>query len=648
MVRTRGGGMAIGLWCGAAAVLAGSATAVWAQDGAEAPIKANVLVLERPSLEQWIVDPKDKNLAAALGMIPTRIRELPHEFPQMPAEAAGVINLVLSTIAKPASLVVTYDSDNPEGIAFGYGLTIGVDMPEGEATKTHAQINGMIAAAGPGAPIQPSERFQGMTELTTPIGPVSFGPRKGARGWRYEVLVGHVSDPDAGLNTLPAAPAGLTPTLRGRFDFAGLTPVMSMAEMFAGGGDPGAAFMFDGMKAAGMWGDDAIKINFVAGHTADRGLLTVVCEGAKRYAEAWHTSTEPLSAGDLAVVPSDAVWAGVGKGDFAWLQQLMDQVIEMQPEAAEGFERFATMTGVNLRDDVLGTLGGTMGFYMSDATGGGSLASSVVLITFKDRARFMESHTKLVEFAHAMADQVPIGAGYIRVTNWKDGGVDLFSLRFPGLPVPFEPTWAATDRWLILGATPQAALAAARQATGKGDKGLASNPAFAALHAKDRPVISASFMDTGRMLRGGYPILSMLGSGITNAVRSPAAPERDPGMIVPTFHELARGAKATVQFTYWRGDDLVSESIGDRSVLVNVGGALGALSEIAPFIAIPMAIGAAQQNRFGMLDEDLIPRSAFAVLLNPRTPPVVRENALALLLAVAARERLTMEDQHRK
>lgn len=638
--------MAIGLWCGAAAMLAGSAA--WAQDGGDAPIRANVLVLERPSLDQWIVDPKDKNLAAALGMIPTRVRELPHEFPQMPAEAAGILNLVLSTIAKPASLVVTYDSDNPEGIAFGYGLIVGFDMPENEATKTHAQINGMIAAAGPDAPVQPSERFLGMTELTTPIGPVSFGPRKGARGWRYEVLVGHVADPDAGHNTLPAAPAGLTTTLRGRFDFAGLTPVMSMAEMFAGGADPGAAFMFDGMKAAGLWGDDAIKINFVAGHTADRGVLTIVSEGAKRYAEAWHTSTEPLTAADLAAVPADAVWAGVGKGDFVWLQELMDNIIEMQPEAAAGFEQFATMTGVNLRDDVLGTLGGTMGFYMSDATGGGSLASAVLLMTFKDRPRFMEAHTKLVEFAHAMADQIPIGAGYIRVTNWKDGGVDLFSLRFPGLPVPLEPTWAATDRWLIVGATPQAALAAARQATGKGDKGLASNPSFAALQPKDRPVISASFMDTARMLRRGYPVLSMLGSGLANGVRSPAAPDRDPGMIVPTFHELARGAKATVQFTYWRGDDLVSESIGDRSMLVNVGGALGAISEIAPLIAIPMAIAAAQENRFGMLDEDLIPRSALTVLLNPRTPPVVRENALALLLGVAARDRLMTEAQARK
>lgn len=642
MVDTRGALFGFGrVVLGAGAGLALTWPAL-AQNG-DPPIRATVLVVEGPALEKWVVDPKDKRFADALAMLPARVRELPHDFPDVPAEAASVINLVLSTLTRPATFAVTYDSDNPEQVAFGYGLVVSVEMKDQkDAEQMHAQIGGMLAAAGPEMPMQPSETWQGMSEFATPIGPLTYGPRQAKRGWRYEVIVGHVKDPDAGLDVLPKAEAGVTPTIRGRFDFAGLTPVMSMAEAFAPP-DPGARFFFDGMKEGGFYGPDAVKMTFVGGYTKDEGVLTTVVQGGKKYAEAWHTSTEPLGASDFGAVPSDAVWAGVGKGDLKWIDDLLGQFVEFNAEAAQGLEQFKQMTGVDLRADVLATLGGTMGFYMSDATGGGSLASAVGMVTFEDRAKFMAAHGKLAAFANAAAGDAPepLGKGHIKITGWKDGDLELYSLRFPGLPIPLEPTWAATEKWLIVGATPQAAVAAARQATGKGDKGLAANAAFASMMRKDQPVISATFLDSSRMLRGGFPILSMLGSAVANGVRSPIAPDREPGLIVPTYHELAKGAKPTVQFTYWRGEDLVQECRGDRSWLVNAGAAGGVVMEIAPLIAIPAAIGAAQKGEFGMLDDGLLPRTAYAILLNPRTPPVVRQQAIMVLIGVAAHERLT-------
>lgn len=641
MTHIRGRRALFGLPLAAGLVLAGPAAA---QDG-DPPVKATVLVVERPALDKWVVDPKDAKLADALAMLPARVRELPAEFPDMPPEAASVINLVLATIARPATFAVTYDSDNPEQVAFGYGLVISVEMKDQQdAERMHAQIGGMIAGAGAEAPIQPSETWQGMTEMATPIGPLSYGPRKAARGWRYEVIVGHVKDPDTGLDTLPKADAGITPTIRGRFDFAGLTPVMSMAQAFAPA-EAGVGFFFDGMKEAGFWGPDALKMTFVGGYTNELGLLTTVMEKGKRFADAWHTSTDPLAASDFAAVPADAVWAGIGKGDLKWLDDLLGHVAEANPEAVQGLEQFEQMTGVNLRTDVLATLGGTMGFYASDATGGGSIASAVGLITFKDRAKFMAAHAKLTEFANSAAAQAPepMGQGHIRITAWKEGGLELYSLRFPGLPIPVEPTWAATDKWLIVGATPQAVVAAARQATGKGDKGLSSNASFAAMVPKDRPVISATFLDSARMIECGFPVVSLLGSAIANGVRSPGAPDREPGMIVPTYHDLAKGAKPCVQLTYWRGDDLVQESRSDRSILVNAGSVAGVVVQVAPFFAIPAAAAAGQNHGQSMLDEGLLPRSVYAALLSPRTPPVVRDQALLFLMGTATRDRLLQE-----
>jgi hypothetical protein len=191
--------------------------------------------------------------------------------------------------------------------------------------------------------------------------------------------------------------------------------------------------------------------------------------------------------------------------------------------------------------------------------------------------------------------------GYIRIRPWQDGDTHLFSINFPGLPVPFELTYALKGNWLIAGLTPQAALAAARQAdTAKGGKGIRDNPAFQSV-VGGKEIVSFSFVDTPRTMREGYQFVSLAGSALANAVRSHTDSSREPGLIVPTFGELKAGARPMVSFSYWRGDDMVSESHADRSMLVNATGAVGAAAPFFPVIAALIGGGAAaaNQNRGG-------------------------------------------------
>jgi hypothetical protein len=102
-----------GLALGAAAV---------GQDQKAEPFKAGtVLVIEHASLDTMFADPKDKALGDALAMIPARLRELPREAKRMPPEAASLINMLATTLARPGRLAVTYDGNNPSGGGFGYG-----------------------------------------------------------------------------------------------------------------------------------------------------------------------------------------------------------------------------------------------------------------------------------------------------------------------------------------------------------------------------------------------------------------------------------------------------------------------------------------------------------------------------------------------
>jgi hypothetical protein len=278
-------------------------------------------------------------------------------------------------------------------------------------------------------------------------------------------------------------------------------------------------------------------------------------------------------------------------------------------QVAEVLEQFEQATGVNLVNDVIATFGGAAALYVSDTTGGGGLGSAVGMFEVRDRAKLWGAMGKLSTQANMHADKLPIGPGYIRLVSHKDGDTDLLTLRFPGLPVPLELTFALTNNWLILAPTPQGAIAASRQASGKGDGGLTANKTFAAAFPDDKKAVSVTFTDTARTFRDGYAFVSFLGSAVANAVRSPVDPEREPGMIVPLYNDLKKDVRCWISYTYHKGNDKITETHGDRSTLVGTSAAASALGTIAPLIAIPAAIGAASSARsaqggapFGLVD----------------------------------------------
>ena len=101
-------------------------------------------MLDHVALDKLFVDPKDRALADALAMIPARIRELPREVPNMPKEAAGIANMIVSALVRPGRLAVMY-SDNPDCGAFGYGIALSV-LTDGQqdAEQMHARISAML------------------------------------------------------------------------------------------------------------------------------------------------------------------------------------------------------------------------------------------------------------------------------------------------------------------------------------------------------------------------------------------------------------------------------------------------------------------------------------------------------------------------
>lgn len=613
--------------------------------GANPPGVQPLVVYEHAPMSAWLVDEKDAALREALALLPRRLAELPGEIPDMPAEVEPLLQLALRTLAQPARVSITYNPDNAMGGFFGYGLTLSVAARD----KAHAeQLHGVLHEAmsermrqgGMPAPAE-SMRFANMRDIGLPFGLISYGPREGNEGWRYEVIVGAVDNPDAGFDRLPDGAQGFRPVVRAALDLSALTPAVNMVRTMAGREMPqeGNAVISE-LEAGGVIGPNAMRGNYVAGYTETEMVSVMRLLGAAKHAERWRMAREPLAARDLAAVPADATMVSLAKGDLAMLVDVLDKLAERGLPVAEHLAEFKAMTGVDLRTDILETVGGTWGAYMSDATGGGSLGSGVLFASLKDRGRFSEAHRKLVAAASKAIGEQEHGR-YVRLATWKDGDAELVSLRFPGVPVPLEVTYAVAGDWVVAGLTPQATMVGARQAMGKGDRGLTANAAFGAAMPKGREVTSVSFVDVSRTMRNGYTIVSMAGSAAANLVRSPAG-GRDVGVLVPPYGELVKGARPTIKYSYWDGEDLVTEAHADRSALVNAAGTMGAGASFWPlFVAIPAIAEGAKQGRMGMADVPGLRGSRetmLAMLAMPETwmDPARRDLAVMAIGVMAA------------
>lgn len=611
------------------------------------------LTFEHEGISKALVDPRDMPLRDALARLPDRVARLPREIPDIPPELGGLLELTLRTVARPARVAITYDGDNVSGGFYGYGFIASIECAnEEQAAELHDAISGMLNAVaeerGVEIPLEASERFEGMRELMLPLGPVSFGPRRADSGWRYELVVGTMNDADSAFAEPPSLieARGFESFATASIDFTALTPVSRMAVNLSGANAPQVREIVSRLEAMGLVGEHALAVEYQTGVTADVAMAKWVLRGAAEHAEALSLATEPLIAADLAAIPADALGVSISKASLASIDRSLEEIAARGVPVEDALARFREQTGVDLVEDVLHALGGTIALYSAESTGGGSLLSTVGMIAVQDRERLGDALARLAGTANSMIDDAGVPGRYVNIDRWSvDEGAELISLRFPGVPVPLEITFALTEDWLIAALTPQAAAAAARQAMGMGDDGLASNPRFAAAVRDVEGLTSVSFVDTPRTLGAGYPLLSLASSAIANLVSTPGnGDEREIGMLLPLYGDVVNErARPTIKLTRWEGGDLVTTGSGDRCLWVQAGGELGVASAAFPLVAagVGAAVLAANEHRMGAVEPGEIPELTAETL---RRAVLIDPIAQATALAMAV---LDLEDSAR-
>jgi hypothetical protein len=529
------------------------------------------------------------------------------EIPDLDARTANLIKTLVTTLARPARMAIVSDPGNAEGGAFGYGLVLSIDAGgEQEAQGLHRIAGRLMQQAEMDVVPKASDRFPGMSEFKAGEAALfRFGPQQREGAWSYDIYVGSVADPTAALRSTGSDRPGFDSVFEFRFDTKGLETAFEMARGFAGA-DPNAAQMIDMIDEMDLFGDGSIALDVRSGFTEDASVTYTVLENAEKLKEALYLPDDSLTRDDFGAIPADAEMVWIAKDDFSAIRGMIEDAERSGADVRGALDMFEEQTGVDPLTDIVDALGGTIAVYTSDATGGGSLMSLVGMVSFKDRARFAEANEALVGMANLAAQQIPIPVSSVgvEVSSWEYDGVDLFSVRVAGVPMPVELSYSLTEDWLVFGFTPQAVIAAARQTEGRGDDGLLSNATFASAFPRGKEVVSLSYADAPGLIREGYPLMTLLSSAMGNLVRSPLEPQRDPGLIVAPMHDLVRGAAPQIEFSYWSGADLVTETRGDRSMVVNGAVIAGAINRVAPaLLAIGAAIGSAgERGGFGMHD----------------------------------------------
>lgn len=534
----------------------------------------DILRVYSAGLAQFFSNPKDAGVRDALALVQPRLVELAQMQGTMP-DPEKAIGTMWTIASSPMSLRIAATEPGENGEPpFAVHLT---SRPE-DARALERTIVALMRDNGLEMRSTDSGR-----EIDTPMGPARFGLDD-----NNTTLNLALGEPLPEMDFQIDLPGGYVPIFALHANLQHAQPFLEMALSQA----PDQGQAREMMERAGVLGDDALILDMVVGQGEHDCYMAGSLEGARARSEALGMPEGVvLDAAFLSMIPADTTQLMAGVFDLG----SMDQVLDM-PEMQDGLNQINDQLGINIRQDIIDAIGNRAAVYQSDRTGGGGILSSVLILELDNPADFARAHKRLVnqanDFIAEQLAQNPAPGPFqpsVEIMTRRMEGVEFFTLTWPGLPIPAEISWTIQGDYLMAALSPRSLLEAMAQ--GQGDGGsFASSPVLAGLAGADvnrANLLSVSYTDVPRFAHQGYSLVSLLCSGLANALRT--ADGEDPGIPLPPYNEFMADIRPTIMISQWQGEDLVWTGKSDSSMLVNVAGSSGSI--LGP-VAIASALGA--------------------------------------------------------
>ncbi len=455
-------------------------------------------------LEQLLAEPEIQHFFTALErQIMASIRkavkkEEPAAVPLVD-EIAGWVKMLLT---HPAAMFVSELKMSPRGPEIRGGVLVHVG-PDAAKLKTWLVSQQAALLRGMAEQVE----IQGKTWYRLRLDPDAPEITWGTKGEYLVVGVGHGNAEKILARMETPSPEWLT-RLRRRLPVERVSTVsyvnlkmLTSAEM--GMPIPAEVFQAFGLdnvswlaSVSGLDRQDYVTRTLLATDGEPRGMLGTMVEGR-------------LSARDLAVIPADATVAVAAKIDAGKVFDAFLSVLEqLNPRGhayfTEALEYMESDLDINLRGDVLGTLGDTWRVYSSPGEGGLLVTGLTGVVDVRNRPRLATAHGKWLATLRAELTQhehyrTP------RIEQFKFAGHDVFFFDSRDDDFLLAPAWCLTDKELIVAAMPQNVKAYLSR--GKDFKSLGSLSSVAEQFSSSAGPVVFARCDTRQVFDVVYPLV---------------------------------------------------------------------------------------------------------------------------------------------
>lgn len=548
------------------------------------PASEPLLDLRFAGLHEVTPHEKDRALHEAVQGVMARISDLRAEM-DLEAHEADAIALGWALLSGGLTLRVESMDEGPRGAL--------VSRPGVEdAAAMYKRLRTLLDMSG----MEVEEEAGNALIVQSPAGPVRVTMDQLSVALRIGEVGRVPTDIESG-----DLPQGASPIASGRVDLGAIMALVGPQMEQAMQGMPEGAF--------GVWmSPEAPAISFAMGTADGRLHLTQrAIDAEEAMAASGITPGVVFGASDFRRVPSDAVRLYAQPMDIGMYLAILDAAAVQAGE--DPLAELNRILGVDVREDLLAHLGSKVMIYQAESTGGGGLMSTVGIVGLDDAEAFADAHARLVESINR--EGMDRARGYLRIRDWTigdDDAVTAYTLATPGLPIPVEISWAITDGLLVKAVSRHGLEAAVgRVRAGRGNNGsILDNPAFSRAVMERMPrggAATVSFVDAPHLARKGYGLTSAVMTMIANGIRSPNAPDRVDGPLMPAFSPFVAGIEPSATIGWWDGDDFRSHAVMDASFVVGMASTLGSVADMQG-LAIPMlgagillpAVGKARQT----------------------------------------------------
>ena len=221
----------------------------------------------------------------------------------------------------------------------------------------------------------------------------------------------------------------------------------------------------------------------------------------------------PIGDGVARAVPATATLAGATRFDLGGLfDGIRGVAATIDPNAAAQFDavtrQISAMIGMDVRKDLLGSLGSEWAYYSDPLTGGRGATGFVFVNRLRDEAKAVRALDRFGDAVNQIiAARLPDSK--VRV---KQASVQGVAVHYVGIPL-VTPSWAIDKGNLYLALYPQVAAAAVSQSAG-GKKSILDNKDFVALRQRLGGGRAAEwhYMDLPKTAPGSYQTWLMVTS----------------------------------------------------------------------------------------------------------------------------------------